>query len=39
VGVGYTPGWTVDGVGDVMGNGYDDIVVQNSSTGQIVYPT
>ena len=37
VGVAGTPGWNVVGVGDIMDNGYADIVVQNQSTGQIVY--
>src|SRR5208282_5649190 len=33
---GNTPGWTVEGVGDITGNGCADVVIQNAS-GQIVY--
>ena len=31
------PGWTVVGAGDINRDGYADVVIENHSTGQIVY--
>ena len=37
VNVAGTPGWSVVAVADINNDGYDDIVLQNNSSGAIVY--